>query len=112
MTAEQIWEILARTCGAQSMKEDFLFHAGEFLAGRGHQMHGLEYRFCGELGFGGKVYLEDHCAPRVGCYKEDDTPKRLKMINAANKELEKLWRFEAHDKKRTRRKLRGFSPGR
>lgn len=69
------------------MKEDFIFHVGAALQADGR----LEYRFCGELGFGGKLYLEERYAPRVGCYKEDDTPERLKMIAAANKELEKLW---------------------
>lgn len=88
MTADQVWEILARTCGAKSMKEDFLFHVGAALQADG----GLEYRFCGELGFGGKLYLEERYAPRVSCYKEDDTPERLKMLDVANKELEKLWK--------------------
>jgi hypothetical protein len=87
MTAEQVWEILSRTCGAKSMKEDFLFHVGAALQVNGR----LEYRFCGELGYGGKLYLEEHYAPRVGCYKEDDTKQRQKMIDKANAELEKLW---------------------
>lgn len=93
MTADQLWDILARTCGARTMKEDFLFHVGNALEElkKPEPFRGLEYRFSGALGFGGKIYIEYHRAPRVGCYKEDDTPKRLKMIDKANAELEKLW---------------------
>ena len=49
----------------------------------------LEYRFRGDLGFGGKVYVED--PPRVACYPEDETPERNRKIENANGLLRKLW---------------------
>lgn len=42
-----------------------------------------EWRFQGDLGFGGKFYYSE-TAWRVGCYVEDDNPRRLESIAAAN----------------------------
>lgn len=51
----------------------------------------VEYRFCGSLGFGGKIWAEG--SPRVGwtfrvsCYPEDRTPDRDRWIAKANERL-------------------------
>lgn len=50
-----------------------------------------EWRFGGELGGGGKLYLERD-RWRVGCYREDDTPARIEKIALANELLEVLRR--------------------
>jgi hypothetical protein len=49
-----------------------------------------EWRLNSALGFGGKVHLN---ASRlyVTCYREDETPKRLEMIEAANTRLASLY---------------------
>lgn len=91
MTAQDIYQALEQTCGAPTMKDDFLYHVGEFIAGREHQQHGLEYRFNGSLGYGGKLWLNDHECPRVDCYSEDMTPERRKMIKKANEALQALY---------------------
>ena len=44
-----------------------------------------EWRFGGVLGFGGKYWRGTN---RVSCYSEDETPKRLYIINELNLELE------------------------
>lgn len=48
-----------------------------------------EYRFCGELGFGGKFR---HRAERwsVDCYRENENPARLEMIRWTNVALKNL----------------------
>ena len=53
-----------------------------------------EYRFCGALGFGGKFRNNgnNENVPHVDCYREDETPKRLAMIAAANKRLAELFK--------------------
>jgi hypothetical protein len=56
-----------------------------------HACH--EYRFCGALGFGGKFRNNGNRdnTPYVDCYHEDETPARLKMIEAANVRLAELF---------------------
>lgn len=53
----------------------------------------MEYRFCGELGFGGKFRNNGNCnnTPYVDCYRESETPARLAMIEAANRRLAELF---------------------
>jgi hypothetical protein len=52
-----------------------------------------EYRFMGELGFGGKFRNNGNHenTPHVDCYREDETPARLAMIERANKRLAELF---------------------
>lgn len=71
-----IWDILIAHCGASALVED----RRSFLVNRS-----LEYRFGGNLGLGGKVYL-DH-PPYVACYAEDLTRSRSQIIKAANRML-------------------------
>lgn len=82
-----VWKILKEHCGAGDYWRENFLQVAKAHEERGHD---LEYRFQGALGFGGKVYIERHRAPRVSCYKEDDTPERLKMIRKANKALAML----------------------
>lgn len=48
-----------------------------------------EYRFRGSLGHGGKVWIDQHDW-EIGCYESDETPERLKKINAVNRQLAEL----------------------
>lgn len=81
--AEAIWAVLVAVCGADPDGLDgFVFHANM----------GSEYRFQGNSGFGGKVYIES--PPRVSCYSEDESPERLEILDSANRLLAaiaKLW---------------------
>ena len=47
-----------------------------------------EYRFCGDLGFGGKVWAGS--PPYVTCYPEDKTPEREKTLASLNAALAAL----------------------
>lgn len=81
--ANQVWAILAATCGASDddMRQQFVYHS--------NKTDRLEFRFQGDLGFGGKVYVEE--PPRVSCYSEDDSLERSVMIEQANERLCLLW---------------------
>lgn len=52
-----------------------------------------EYRFMGALGFGGKFRNNGNHdnTPHVDCYREDETPERLAMVERANKRLAELF---------------------
>ena len=89
MTAEQanaVYDILVERCGAPGssdswVREDFMHH--QISGGTD------EYRFQGQLGFGGKFW---NCDGRwyVSCYPEDIIDERQRMIDAANEALAAL----------------------
>lgn len=88
--AHKIWDILVETCGVQDdrdpwgQRESFVRCAIETdKFGRW-----TEWRFGGNLGFGGKVYNQGSFY--VSCYREDETPERRKMVSQANEKLAAL----------------------
>ena len=96
MTREQaiaVYDILVRDAKAPdgSRRDSFVM---EFTGERPT----TEWRFCGALGFGGKFRF-----PRmsVDCYKEDETPETLRMIqltNACLARLKEQWTTESATK--------------
>jgi hypothetical protein len=85
-TATKIYDILIEECGEVDCgwtRSDFL----SVLANENFR----EYRFQGDLGFGGKLY-RDHRKLWVNCYREDETPERLEMIRRANERLAEIKR--------------------
>ena len=80
--ANAIFDILVKECGAfDDDRLGFVYNqTAEPVS---------EWRFCGKLGFGGKFW-RNNGKWYVNCYREDETPKRMKMIEAANKRLELL----------------------
>lgn len=79
MTADEVYDVLVAECGAPETLRDAFLTAWA-------RNERLEFRFQGNLGFGGKVYRNIHTLPRffVGCYPEDRTPERDAAINRAN----------------------------
>ena len=78
----KVWDILVEHAGAyEPLRENFL--ASVDTATR-------EWRFQGQLGFGGKVWFEDGRATRVSCYPEDLTPQLSRTIQKISKELHEL----------------------
>jgi hypothetical protein len=78
----QVYDILVEECGLSLREVDkhiFLHKAGKFT----------EWRFSGNLGFGGKLWNNDGKL-YVNCYPEDLTIEREEMIVAANERLEEL----------------------
>lgn len=86
LSAAALYEILEQTVGAPTEKESFMHHIQEALD-KGER---LEYRFIGNLGFGGKLWIHPHKTPYVTCYQEDETPGRRQLIKAANEEIQAL----------------------
>lgn len=82
---EHIYRILMEECAAPAhWKDDFVFH----------QMKPnptTEYRFCGNLGFGGKINRKG-LRFFVNCYTEDENPQRLEIISRVNERLDELMR--------------------
>lgn len=82
-----VWnEVIGPICGGKNdhVLDDFVMN---------HMLENYpatEWRFQGHLGFGGKFYTRHdlHCS--VGCYPEDETPERRKIITRANEQLEAL----------------------
>ena len=74
-TANKIYDVLVSIGGADEMMRDAFvgYHLDE------QQYH--EWRFAGKLGFGGKYRSEYN---KVDCYREDETPDRLRLINEIN----------------------------
>lgn len=84
---ETIWNILAEQAGAY--EDDY----PSFM--RQWPKCG-EFRFQGHLGFGGKIYYQDYAdigkRIYVSCYREDETKRRLEIIEDVNKRIANVLR--------------------
>lgn len=77
MNKSTVWSILEEYAGAPSgMKSNFMYNWPECR----------EFRFCGNLGFGGKIWWDGEKA-FVSCYTEHMTPEIKKIINKTNARL-------------------------
>jgi hypothetical protein len=80
--ANEVYDVLVKEAGApESMRRSFL------QAQMDETCPCREYRFCGELGFGGKFWANDG-RMYVTCYREDETKKRARIIERVNGLLE------------------------
>lgn len=80
--AGRIYDVLVNICQApESMREHFLWH----------QTHDMipEWRFSGNLGFGGKFWRNMN-QWYVNAYCEDETTERKRTIKKADAALKKL----------------------
>lgn len=77
--ANAIYCILVQECGALEKQRDHFVYCQT-------TEEVIEWRFCGNLGFGGKFWRNSGRL-YVNCYREDETPEIQKMIEAANKRL-------------------------
>lgn len=83
--AKAVYDVLVKEAGApESMRRDFVRAMGPE---NGAHDYCNEYRFCGELGFGGKYWQGRN---EVSCYREDETTKRTKIIDKTNAALKEL----------------------
>jgi hypothetical protein len=77
--AKQIFEILVETCGADWRDwPSFAHHVTT--------KNRVEFRFQGNLGFGGKFHRYGE-KMYVSCYTEDDTFERRSAIQTANERI-------------------------
>ena len=73
-TAHAIYDVITAYAEApESLRDDFVIsHVNS---------NTREFRFCGNLGFGGKYWAEKGI---VNCYMEDITPERTEIIRETN----------------------------
>lgn len=80
--AEKVYDILVDVCGAREGERK------TFVAQQSTDAIG-EWRFCGTLGFGGKLRREEN-GMYVYCYREDMNAEREAVINEANRRLTQI----------------------
>lgn len=84
--ANRIYDVLVEHAGApEEGRESFVYHHVKEV-----WPPSTEWRFCGHLGFGGKFWVH-HDDYTVTCYREDETPERMVIIENVNSLLKKLW---------------------
>ncbi len=80
--ANKVYDLLVSIGGAdEPERTSFIYHHCESK----HKCD--EWRFSGKLGFGGKYWRDTNS---VGCYKEDETNSRMKIINELNDKLKSI----------------------
>jgi hypothetical protein len=83
--AHRIYDLLIEICDAPRSylaRQDFMFAMTDPRPPR-------EYRFCGSLGFGGKLWI-GRDKWYVTCYPEDTTAERDQTVIKANEALARL----------------------
>jgi hypothetical protein len=92
---DAVYTILVEECAAPAGQREMFTSVLRREIRRGDG--GIEYRFQGALGSGGKFrtcYVGPPAFDRyrlyVDCYREDETPERLEMIRRANERLEQV----------------------
>jgi hypothetical protein len=78
--ANEVYSILVEVCQAPEWMREAFVH--EFI----QPEHTHEWRFCGNLGFGGKLW-DTNGKLYVDCYSEHRTPEAIRIIEEANKRL-------------------------
>lgn len=87
--ADAVYSVLVEECGAtddhMSFDRDSFVH---YFTNTAHP----EFRFQGQLGFGGKCRMDSHHPiPRVDYYPEDYSVARENMIDRANARIQELF---------------------
>lgn len=83
-----LYDILTTECGApKRFRENFVWIMTNNPECR-------EYRFQGDLGFGGKLYRETRGRFRVDCYLKDRTEARDEMMRKANERIKEWSKIE------------------
>lgn len=78
----RVWELLVAYCGAKP---------SQYSAFDEDWPECREFRFQGNLGFGGKVWFQEHDRrARVSCYPEDLTEQRERDIATVNHLLKRV----------------------
>lgn len=84
--ANAVYDVLVRECGADDRRYRLAHPRGAFVgAMTTTRRPATEWRFQCMLGYGVKFYIGDAGEPhRVHCYREDETPELLAMVERAN----------------------------
>ncbi len=94
--AREVYNILVDECGYKTQHEDDFVDAIRTNDDESpYEYRGIEFRFIGALGIGGKFRNNGNGVPYVDCYPKDMLPIRQRMIERANKRLRDL--FETYE---------------
>ena len=88
MTPDEAYTVVVEECGAPEHLRDL---CNQWMEGEdGSPPKGLyfEFRFCGSLGLGGKLWRTREDTYKVTYYPEDTTPARDEMVLRANNRLQ------------------------
>ncbi len=87
--AKSIFMVLKDECGYRGN----IYDESAFISAISGPDSCYEWRFIGALGFGGKFRNSGNLdnTPYVDCYREDETPERLAMIEKANERIAALF---------------------
>lgn len=91
--SRRIWGILVNHAGAVDTDSNWVSFRQWF--DRAFEKGGDEYRFMGDLGFGGKFWLHRRDGMYVTCYPEDRTPERDTIVDATNRYLAIVWGWQS-----------------
>ena len=87
---ERVYNVLVEECGAWPRDSDHYVWE-QFISYMNQRERWFEFRFMGDLGFGGKFHRDEQgfSGPHysVSCYPEDSTPERQAAIDRANERL-------------------------
>lgn len=87
--AGAVWAVLVEHAGASPRP-----HARADFVSNAREGTWSEWRFMGDLGYGGKVW-NAYQSFRVTCYAENETPERLAIVQKVNPLLQQIhndWR--------------------
>jgi len=83
--AKAIYDILVAQAGAADDEGDRYQFEQSYLDRESG--FGLEFRFQGSLGFGGKIRYTPSTGWYIDCYREDESPQRNRVIASVNAAL-------------------------
>lgn len=86
--ANDIYDLLVKYCGAH---DDADTYSRQSFVNTVIRPGWVEFRFCGDLGFGGKIWHNSNKL-YVTAYSEDETPIRLAAIEHVNRKLALLYK--------------------
>lgn len=82
--ANALYDVVVHLAGApESLREQWVHYA----TAEGSHFGGLEFRFGGKLGFGGKLVYDGFRPAFVSCYEEHRSPAKDAIIAATNADL-------------------------
>jgi hypothetical protein len=85
--ANALYDVVVAIAGApENLREQWLHYA----TAEGSHFGGLEFRFQGKLGFGGKLVYDGFRAAYVNCYEEHRSPAKDAIMAATNIALAKV----------------------
>lgn len=90
--AEALYDILVEECGANPDPHEKWSYARYAIA---EETMASEYRFQGNLGFGGKI-KNNSGRVYVCCYREHETPARLEMMARADARIKEYLESQGH----------------